>query len=111
MPPPDLPAQLDAAFGTDKHFHGLYELAKRDAHPDQYRRFMDFEAEAEVIENFEPLVVPGLLQTREYADAQLGQQEPQPPRTRARRPSGRLGHVRQLSEGVEQNKGRAGSRT
>jgi len=78
MPPPDLPAQLDVAFGTDKHFHGLYELAKREAHPDQYRRFMDFEAGAKVIENFEPQVIPGLLQTREYADAQLSLQEELP---------------------------------
>ncbi|NEC86851.1 helix-turn-helix transcriptional regulator [Streptomyces sp. SID12501] len=78
MPPPDLPAQLDAAFGTDKHFHGLYELAKREAHPDQYRRFMDFEAQAEVIETYDPQVVPGLLQTREYADAQFSLQEELP---------------------------------
>ncbi|MER6009264.1 helix-turn-helix domain-containing protein [Streptomyces bluensis] len=75
MPPPDLPDRLDAAFGTDKHFHGLYELAKREAHPDQYRRFMDFEAQAEVIENYEPQVIPGLLQTKEYAQAQLSLQE------------------------------------
>ncbi|MFC4468274.1 helix-turn-helix domain-containing protein [Streptomyces xiangluensis] len=75
MPPPDLPDRLDAGFGTDRHFRGLYELAKREAHPDQYRRFMDFEAQAEVIENYEPQVIPGLLQTREYADAQLSLQE------------------------------------
>ncbi|NGO43098.1 helix-turn-helix domain-containing protein [Streptomyces ureilyticus] len=78
MPPPDLPDRLDVAFGTDRHFHGLYELAKREAHPDQYRRFMDFEAQAEVIENYEPQVIPGLLQTREYADAQLSLQEELP---------------------------------
>jgi transcriptional regulator with XRE-family HTH domain len=75
MPPPDLPGRLDAAFGTDEHFHGLYELAKREAHPDQYRRFMDFEAQAEVIENYEPQVIPGLLQIKEYADALLSRQE------------------------------------
>ncbi|MBA2811849.1 helix-turn-helix domain-containing protein [Streptomyces sp. KM273126] len=75
MPPPDLPDRLDAAFGADQHFHGLYELAKREAHPDQYRRFMDFEAQAEVIENFGAQALPGLLQTREYADAQLSLRE------------------------------------
>ncbi|MEV5126790.1 helix-turn-helix transcriptional regulator [Streptomyces decoyicus] len=69
MPPPELPAALDAAFGTEEYFHGLYELAKREAHPDQYRRFMDFEARAEVIEVYEPQAVPGLLQTRGYARA------------------------------------------
>lgn len=71
MPPPDLPDRLDAAFGTDKLFHGLYQLAKREAHPDQYRRFMDFEAEATSIENYVPQVMPGLFQTREYATALL----------------------------------------
>ncbi|WP_310728025.1 helix-turn-helix transcriptional regulator [Streptomyces sp. N2A] len=72
MPAPELPNALDAAFGTEQYFHGLYQLAKREAHPDQYRRFMDFESRAEVIEVYEPQVVPGLLQTRGYARACLG---------------------------------------
>ncbi|MER6101077.1 helix-turn-helix transcriptional regulator [Streptomyces sp. NPDC001832] len=67
MPPPDIPGRLDAAFGTDKHFHGLYELAKREIHPDQYRRYMDFESKAEVIEQYGAQALPGLLQTEEYA--------------------------------------------
>ncbi|MFE6685558.1 helix-turn-helix domain-containing protein [Streptomyces sp. NPDC057743] len=75
MPPPELPPALDAAFGTGKHFHGLYQLAKREAHPDQYQRFMDCEAQAEAIEVIEPHVVPGLLQTREYAYELLRCQE------------------------------------
>ncbi|MFD7460348.1 MULTISPECIES: helix-turn-helix domain-containing protein [unclassified Streptomyces] len=75
MPPPDLPDRLDAAFGTDKHFHGLYELAKREAHPDQYRRFMDFEAQADVLENYGAQALPGLLQTEEYAHGLLSVQE------------------------------------
>src|SRR5689334_11252706 len=75
MPPPDLSEKLDAAFGTDGLFGRLYELAKREAHPDQYRRFMDFEAQAEVIEHYEPQVVPGLLQTESYARALLRCQE------------------------------------
>ncbi|WP_338714459.1 helix-turn-helix transcriptional regulator [Streptomyces acidiscabies] len=71
MPPPDLPAHLDAAFGTGNKYCDLYELAKREAHPDQYRRFMDFEARAEGIETYDPQVFPGLLQTREYSTAQF----------------------------------------
>ncbi|UNO42518.1 helix-turn-helix transcriptional regulator [Streptomyces sp. MST-110588] len=67
MPPSDLPVRLDAAFGTGKHFYDLYQLAKREVHPDQYRRFMDLEAQAETIENYEPQVVPGCLQTEAYA--------------------------------------------
>ncbi|MEW1656441.1 helix-turn-helix transcriptional regulator [Streptomyces sp. NPDC093707] len=71
MPPPELPAALDAAFGTGQHFHGLFQLAKREVHPDQYRRFMDCEAQATVIENYEPQVVPGPFQTEAYARAFL----------------------------------------
>lgn len=67
MPPPDIPSRLDTAFGTDRHFHGLYELAKREIHPDQYRRYMDFEAEAVVIEQYGAQALPGLLQTEAYA--------------------------------------------
>ncbi|WP_282704086.1 helix-turn-helix transcriptional regulator [Streptomyces sp. CC219B] len=90
MPPPDLPDRLDAAFGTDKHFHGLYELAKREAHPDQYRRYMDFEAQAEVLENFGTQVLPGLLQTKEYATALLSVQEDLAPEQVEERVNARL---------------------
>ncbi|MBV9026043.1 MAG: helix-turn-helix transcriptional regulator [Streptomycetaceae bacterium] len=75
MPPPDLSEKLDAAFGTDGLFGRLYDLAKREAHPDQYWRFMDFEARAEVIENYVAHVVPGLLQTEAYARAFLSCQD------------------------------------
>ncbi|MET7798491.1 helix-turn-helix domain-containing protein [Streptomyces decoyicus] len=75
MPPPELPAALDAAFGTEEYFHGLYELAKREAHPDQYRRYMDFEAQAVVIEQYGGQGIPGLLQTKTYAHTFLSRQE------------------------------------
>ncbi|MFH8406090.1 Scr1 family TA system antitoxin-like transcriptional regulator [Streptomyces sp. NPDC018019] len=75
LAPPDLPPRLDAAFGTDKHFHGLYQLAKREAHPNQYRRYMDLEAQAEVIEQYGAQMLPGLLQTEAYARTALGVQE------------------------------------
>ncbi|UQA95925.1 helix-turn-helix domain-containing protein [Streptomyces halobius] len=71
MPPPDLPAALDAAFGTDKHFYGLYQLARKETHPDRFRRYMEFHARAEAIEVFETQFVPGLLQTEAYARALL----------------------------------------
>lgn len=67
MPPPDIPNRLDMAFGTDDRFHGLYELARREIHPDQYKRYMDFESRAEVIEQYGAQTLPGLLQTEEYA--------------------------------------------
>jgi transcriptional regulator with XRE-family HTH domain len=72
MPPPDLPAKLDLAFGLDGFFARIYNLARREAHPDQYRRYMDFEAEATVIEQYAAHVLPGLLQTERYARAFLG---------------------------------------
>ncbi|MET8502506.1 helix-turn-helix domain-containing protein [Streptomyces microflavus] len=75
MPPSDIPDRLDMAFGTDKHFHGLYELARREIHPDQYKRYMDFEFRAEVIEQYGAQALPGLLQTEEYARAFLRCQE------------------------------------
>ncbi|KOG51909.1 DNA-binding protein [Streptomyces griseoflavus] len=75
LAPYDLPPRLDAAFGTGEHFYGLYQLAKREAHPDQYRRFMDLEAQAETIENYEPQVVPGQFQTEAYARVLLRCQE------------------------------------
>ncbi|MEW2068109.1 helix-turn-helix transcriptional regulator [Streptomyces sp. NPDC007346] len=75
MPPPDIPDRLDIAFGTGKHFHGLYELARREIHPDQYKRYMDFEFRAEVIEQYGAQALPGLLQTEEYARELLRCQE------------------------------------
>ncbi|MEU9119211.1 helix-turn-helix transcriptional regulator [Streptomyces sp. NPDC048506] len=71
LPPPELPAALDAAFGTDNHFYGLYQLAKKETHPDYYRRFLELETQAAAIETFEVQFVPGLLQTEAYARALL----------------------------------------
>ncbi|MFH8365899.1 Scr1 family TA system antitoxin-like transcriptional regulator [Streptomyces sp. NPDC018031] len=67
VPPPGLSEALDAAFGTDGHFARLYPLARREAHPRRYRRYMDFEAVARVVEHWAAHVVPGLLQTEAYA--------------------------------------------
>lgn len=71
MIPPDLPAKLDAAFGTDGQFGRLYPLARREAHPDKYRRFMEVEAQAMAIAEYAAHTVPGLLQTEAYARALL----------------------------------------
>lgn len=69
IPPPDLSEKLDACFGTDGHFGRLYALAKREIHPDQYRRRMELEAQAIGIIQYAPFVIPGLLQTKRYARA------------------------------------------
>nr|WSZ97695.1 helix-turn-helix domain-containing protein [Streptomyces sp. NBC_00857] len=69
MPPRELPAQLDVAFGTDGIFEELYGLACNEIHPDQYRRRMELELRARVIDEYAGQIVTGLLQTEEYARA------------------------------------------
>ncbi|NUS82858.1 MAG: helix-turn-helix domain-containing protein [Streptomyces sp.] len=71
MIPPELPAILDAAFGTDGIFGKLYALARKEIHPDQFRRRMELEARARLIEDYTPQIVPGLAQTDDYARAQF----------------------------------------
>lgn len=69
VPPPDLPARLDEVFGTGEHFVRLYGIARHEAHPDKYRRFMELQAQARVIDEYASHVVPGLVQTEGYARA------------------------------------------
>ncbi|MBV9022679.1 MAG: helix-turn-helix domain-containing protein [Streptomycetaceae bacterium] len=71
MPPLSLPAMLDVAFGTDGIFEELYRLASKEIHPDQFRRVMELEAGARLIEEYAGQVVPGLVQTEDYARAQF----------------------------------------
>ncbi|MFF7023456.1 Scr1 family TA system antitoxin-like transcriptional regulator [Streptomyces klenkii] len=67
MPPPELPALLDAAFDTDGIFVELYQVARREIHPDQFRRRMELEAKARFIAEYTGQLMPGLAQTEEYA--------------------------------------------
>jgi hypothetical protein len=67
MIPPDLPAKLDMAFDADRFFEKLYTVARRESHPDGFRRRMEIEAQAELIQEFSGQIVPGLLQTETYA--------------------------------------------
>ncbi|WP_367130617.1 Scr1 family TA system antitoxin-like transcriptional regulator [Streptomyces sp. STD57] len=69
MPPPELPALLDAAFDTDGIFGELYQLARNESHPDQLQRRMELQAQACVIAEYTCQVVPGLLQTADFARA------------------------------------------
>ncbi|WFB10906.1 helix-turn-helix transcriptional regulator [Streptomyces sp. LX-29] len=69
MPPPHLPAMLDAAFGTDGIFQELYRLACKEVHPDQFRRRMELEATAQAIQEYSGQIVPGTVQTEDYARA------------------------------------------
>jgi transcriptional regulator with XRE-family HTH domain len=76
MIPPGLPEKLDAAFGTEAIFTDLYSLAKKEIHPDKFRRRMNLEARATVIKEYSPQVVPGLLQVESYARAQFAMFDP-----------------------------------
>lgn len=69
MVPPDLPDRLDAAFGTGGIFRKLYALARKEIHPDRYRRRMELEARARIIDQYAAQLVPGLIQTEKYARA------------------------------------------
>jgi len=73
--PPGLPPLLDKTFGTDT-FTDLYLLARKEVHPDQFRRRMELEARAAVIKEYTPQIVPGMLQTEDYARAQFRTHNP-----------------------------------
>lgn len=66
---PGLSEQLDEFFGTDGLFQRLYPAARKDVHPDRYRRSLELESKAQQIEEYTTAVVPGLLQTPDYARA------------------------------------------
>jgi len=66
--PDGMATALDAAFGT-RQFSDLYLLARKEAHPDWVRQRMEFEARAIAIAEYSPQLMPGLLQTEEYARA------------------------------------------
>ncbi|MEV6976904.1 helix-turn-helix transcriptional regulator [Kitasatospora sp. NPDC093806] len=71
MPPPDLPAKLDAAFNTDGRFGRIYSLARKEKFPGRYRRAIELEADSSIIEEYACANVPGLLQTPAFARCSL----------------------------------------
>jgi transcriptional regulator with XRE-family HTH domain len=71
VPSKDFARDADAFFGSDGHLSRLWPLAIKYAYPSWFRPYVDLEKAATVIRSFETMVVPGLLQTREYAHAIL----------------------------------------
>lgn len=67
----DLTRDLDIALKTDGHFARLYPLVIRDAYPSWFLPFVELEQDAVSIRSFENQVIPGLLQTEEYARSML----------------------------------------
>ncbi len=71
--PSEMHAQkADEAFGLPRTFQRLREsLLVMPAYPDWFREWPGKEAEAVALRSFEPLIVPGLLQTEAYTRALL----------------------------------------
>ncbi len=58
---------LDAVYDTGRHLQNLWSLAKEDAFADKYKRYMQLEDSATVMQQYAHGVVPGLLQSEGYA--------------------------------------------
>ncbi|MEW1721229.1 helix-turn-helix transcriptional regulator [Streptomyces sp. NPDC093109] len=71
VPSEELACDLDMAFGTGGHFARLYPLVITYAYPSWFLPFVELEREATAMRVFESQIVPGLLQTEEYARAML----------------------------------------
>ncbi|MEU9188563.1 helix-turn-helix transcriptional regulator [Streptomyces sp. NPDC048484] len=67
----ELARALDAALGADDLLVDLWPYVYREAFPDWSRKFMEYSARAVVIRQYAAHVVPGLLQTEDYARAVL----------------------------------------
>ncbi|NJQ06114.1 helix-turn-helix domain-containing protein [Streptomyces lonarensis] len=69
---PELVQALDSLYGTN-YLLILWEIAQKDASQFRlrYRRYMEMENEATSIQIHSPGLIPGLLQSREYAEQLL----------------------------------------
>ncbi|MGN9805974.1 helix-turn-helix domain-containing protein [Micromonospora sp. L32] len=70
-PSQDFVGRVDAALQAGGFFARLLALVRADAAPPWFREWISVEAEATLIRWFEPSLIPGLLQTEEYARAVL----------------------------------------
>ncbi|KPI04364.1 helix-turn-helix domain protein [Actinobacteria bacterium OK074] len=76
VPSLDLARDLDIALKTDGHFARLYPLVVHYAYPSWFLPVVELEKEAVSIRSFQNQILPGLLQTEEYARATLVQGRP-----------------------------------
>ncbi|MEU5094519.1 helix-turn-helix transcriptional regulator [Streptomyces sp. NPDC020996] len=67
----ELARALDAALGADNLLVELWPYVYREAFPDWSRKFMEYSERAVTIRQYAAHVVPGLLQTEDYARAVL----------------------------------------
>ncbi|MEV6987058.1 helix-turn-helix transcriptional regulator [Sphaerisporangium sp. NPDC051017] len=67
-PSPEFVRQCDEIFGEDGHFDRLYQFMLRTPGPAWFARWLEeIEPRATVLRTWDPLLVPGLLQTEPYA--------------------------------------------
>lgn len=64
---PEMAAQLDEVLGTNGFFERNCKAANKSKYPDHFAEAAEAEAEATAIKQFEPTLIPGLLQTPAYA--------------------------------------------
>ncbi|MFF0727994.1 Scr1 family TA system antitoxin-like transcriptional regulator [Streptomyces sp. NPDC004134] len=69
LPQEEISKLLDDLFGTGEHLQRLCLLARRSSYPDYFTDAADLETVATHLYDHAPLLVPGLLQTRDYARA------------------------------------------
>jgi transcriptional regulator with XRE-family HTH domain len=62
---------LDRVHDTGEHIASLWRLAKQETRQKRYEGFMALSAKATSLQQFSAHTVPGLLQTRGYAEEQL----------------------------------------
>jgi transcriptional regulator with XRE-family HTH domain len=72
----DFAVRADEALGTGGLLARLQPFVRSEAYPAWFRDWVEIEREATSLRWFEPLLVPGLLQTEEYARAVLAAAHP-----------------------------------
>ncbi|MCT2590185.1 helix-turn-helix transcriptional regulator [Streptomyces sp. N2-109] len=68
-PQPDLSRTFDEVLGSGEHLQRLCRLARKSKHPEYFADAAELERLAKTISEYAPTLVPGLLQTEEYARA------------------------------------------
>jgi transcriptional regulator with XRE-family HTH domain len=75
-PSAEFAARCDEAFDTPGTFAGLQELVAREAWPSYFAPVIDYEGRATQMHEWEQRVVPGLLQTEDYARSVISAGQP-----------------------------------
>ncbi|MET9482159.1 helix-turn-helix transcriptional regulator [Streptomyces sp. NPDC006638] len=78
LPTKPLSVVADKMLLADEFFTRLWPVVIKHAYPAWFRPYVDLEAAATVIRSFQAQVVPGLLQTADYARAVLSARRPDP---------------------------------